>query len=121
MATIAERASHVKASAGSRLSEPVVAAFATEQPTLEKNEVPARAVSIGDTLALFALPDAGGEIRTLVASTVRAESGWESSSSWASAVASMTGAVFRHAIAPADGSTFGERPSEINENPLQRR
>jgi peroxiredoxin len=43
----------------------VVAVFGSDQAALAAAGVPAGAVSVGDTLAPFALPDATGQIRTL--------------------------------------------------------
>ena len=65
MTTIAEQANEVKAGAASRLPAEVVAVFASDQAALAARGVPAGAVSVGDRLALFALPDATGQIRTL--------------------------------------------------------
>jgi peroxiredoxin len=65
MTTIAEQANEIKATATSRLPAEVVAVFASDQATLAAAGVPAGAISVGDTLAPFALPDATGQIRTL--------------------------------------------------------
>jgi peroxiredoxin len=65
MTTIAEQANEVKAAAASRLPAEVAAVFDSDQAALAAGGVPARAVSVGDTLAPFALPDATGETRTL--------------------------------------------------------
>ena len=65
MPTIAEQVNEVKATAASRLPEDVVAVFGSDQAALAAAGVPADAVSVGDTLAPFALPDATGQTRTL--------------------------------------------------------
>ncbi|MGA3362935.1 MAG: peroxiredoxin-like family protein [Solirubrobacteraceae bacterium] len=65
MTTIAEQANEVNAAAASRLPAEVVAVFAADQAALAAAGVPAGAVSVGDTLAPFALPDATGHSRTL--------------------------------------------------------
>ncbi|HEY4428942.1 MAG TPA: peroxiredoxin-like family protein [Solirubrobacteraceae bacterium] len=65
MATIAEQVREVNAAAGSRLPAEVVATFASEQAALAERGIPAAAVSVGDTLAPFALPDVLGRTRTL--------------------------------------------------------
>jgi peroxiredoxin len=65
MTTIAEQANEVKAAAASRLPAEVVAVFASDQAALAAAGVPAGAVSVGDTLAPFALSDATGQTRTL--------------------------------------------------------
>jgi peroxiredoxin len=65
MTTIAEQANEVKAAAATRLPAEVVAVFASDQATLAAGGIPAAAVSIGDKLAPFALPDATGKTRTL--------------------------------------------------------
>ena len=65
MTTIAEQASEVKAVAASRLPAEVVAVFESDQAALAAGGVPAGAVSVGDTLAPFALSDATGQPRTL--------------------------------------------------------
>jgi peroxiredoxin len=65
MPTIADQANKVKATAASQLPAEVVAAFASDQAALAAGGIPAGAVSVGDTLAPFALPDATGETRTL--------------------------------------------------------
>jgi peroxiredoxin len=65
MPTIADQANEVKATAASQLPAEVVAAFASDQAALAAGGIPAGAVSVGDTLAPFALPDATGETRTL--------------------------------------------------------
>jgi peroxiredoxin len=65
MTTIAEQVNEVKATAASRLPAEVVAVFASDQAALAAGGVPAGAVSVGDTLAPFALPDATGRTRTL--------------------------------------------------------
>ncbi len=65
MTTIAEQADAVKAAAASRLPAEVVAVFADDQAALAAGGIPADAVSVGDTLAPFALPDATGGTRTL--------------------------------------------------------
>jgi peroxiredoxin len=65
MTTIAEQANEIKATAASRLPTEVVAVFASEQAALAAAGVPAGAVSVGDTLAPFALPDATGQTQTL--------------------------------------------------------
>jgi peroxiredoxin len=65
MTTIAEQANEMKGVAASRLPAEVVAVFESEQAALAAGGVPAGAVSVGDTLAPFALPDATGQTRTL--------------------------------------------------------
>jgi peroxiredoxin len=65
MPTIAEQANEIKATAASRLPAEVVAVFGSEQAALAAAGIPAGAVSVGDTLAPFALPDATGRTRTL--------------------------------------------------------
>jgi peroxiredoxin len=65
MPTIAEQANEVKATAASALPAEVVAVFGSDQAALAAAGIPADAVSVGDTLAPFALPDATGQIRTL--------------------------------------------------------
>jgi peroxiredoxin len=65
MPTIAEQANEIKATAASRLPAEVVAVFASDQATLTAAGIPAAAVSVGDTLAPFALPDATGQTQTL--------------------------------------------------------
>ena len=65
MPTIAEQVNEVKATAASRLPAEVVAVFGSDQAALAAAGVPAGAVSVGDTLAPFALPDATGQTRTL--------------------------------------------------------
>jgi peroxiredoxin len=65
MSTIAEQVKQVSAGAASQLPAEVVAVFASEQKALAADGVPAGAVSVGDTLAPFALPDATGKTQTL--------------------------------------------------------
>jgi peroxiredoxin len=65
MTTIAEQVNEVKAAAAAQLPEEVVAVFAADQAALVAGGVPAGAVSVGDTLVEFALPDATGHTRTL--------------------------------------------------------
>src|ERR1700752_3315418 len=65
MTTIAEQANEVKAAAASQLPAEVVAMFESDQAALAAAGVPARAVSVGDTLAPFALSDATGQTRTM--------------------------------------------------------
>src|SRR5271155_2191683 len=65
MTTIAEQANEVKAVAATRLPAEVVAVFASDQATLVADGIPAAAVSVGDKLEPFALPDATGETQTL--------------------------------------------------------
>ena len=65
MPTIAEQANEIKATAASRLPAEVVAVFGSEQAALAAAGIPAGAVSVGDRLAPFALPDATGRTRTL--------------------------------------------------------
>ena len=65
MTTIAEQVNEVKAAAASRLPAEVVAVFESDQAALTAGGVPAEAVSVGDTLAPFALSDATGQARTL--------------------------------------------------------
>ncbi|HEV3033502.1 MAG TPA: peroxiredoxin-like family protein [Solirubrobacteraceae bacterium] len=70
MTTIAEQVNEVKAVAASRLPVEVVAVFESDQAALDAGGVPAGAVSVGDTLAPFALSDATGQARTLKELTV---------------------------------------------------
>jgi peroxiredoxin len=65
MTTIADQANEITAAAAQGLPAEVVAAFAADQAALKAAGVPARAVSVGDTIAPFALPDASGQTRTL--------------------------------------------------------
>jgi peroxiredoxin len=65
MPTITEQATQVKAASATRLPAEVVAAFASDQAALAAGGVPAGAVSVGDTLAPFALSDATGQTCTL--------------------------------------------------------
>lgn len=65
MTTIAEQANEVKAAAAGALPAEVVAVFESDQAALAAGGVPPGAVSVGDTLAPFALSDATGQIRTL--------------------------------------------------------
>ena len=65
MTTIADQANEIRAAAAKGLPAEVVAAFAADQAALEAAGVPAGAVSVGDTIAPFALPDASGHTRTL--------------------------------------------------------
>ena len=65
MTTIAEQADKVKAAAASQLPAEVAAVFESDQAALAAAGVPAGAVSVGDTLAPFALPDATGHTCTL--------------------------------------------------------
>ena len=65
MTTIADQAKEIRAAAAQGLPAEVVAAFAADQAALKAAGVPARAVSVGDTIAPFALPDASGQTRTL--------------------------------------------------------
>ena len=65
MPTIAEQANEIKATAAGRLPAEVVAVFGSEKAALAAAGIPAAAVSVGDTLAPFALPDATGQTRTL--------------------------------------------------------
>jgi peroxiredoxin len=65
MTTIVDQVNEVKAAAASRLPAEVVAVFASDQAALAAGGIPAGAVSVGDKLAPFALPDATGETRTL--------------------------------------------------------
>lgn len=65
MTTIAEQVNEVKAAAASRLPAEVVAVFESDQAALTAGGVPAGTVSVGDTLAPFALSDATGQARTL--------------------------------------------------------
>jgi peroxiredoxin len=58
-------ANEVKALAAGRLPAEVVAVFESDQAELAASGVPAGAVSVGDTLPPFALPDATGQTRTL--------------------------------------------------------
>jgi peroxiredoxin len=65
MTTIADQANEITAAAAQGLPAEVVAAFTADQAALEAAGVPAEAVSVGDVVAPFALPDAGGQTRTL--------------------------------------------------------
>ena len=65
MTTIAEQVTELKAASGSRLPAEVVAVFASDQAALAAQGIPTGAVSVGDRLAPFALPDATGRTRTL--------------------------------------------------------
>ncbi len=65
MTAIAEQADEVKAAVASQLPAEVAAVFEADQAVLAAAGVPAGAVSVGDTLALFALRDATGHTRTL--------------------------------------------------------
>jgi len=65
MTTIAEQAHEVKTAAAQRLPAEVLAVFASDQAALIAAGVPAGAVSAGDALTPFALPDATGKTRTL--------------------------------------------------------
>jgi peroxiredoxin len=65
MTTIAEQANAVTTAASTRLPAEVVAVFASDQAALAARGIPAGAVSVGDTLAPFALPDSSGQTRTL--------------------------------------------------------
>jgi peroxiredoxin len=65
MTTIAEQANEVKAASAGQLPAEVVAVFESEQAALAAGGVPDGAVTVGDALASFALPDATGRIRTL--------------------------------------------------------
>jgi len=65
MSTIAEQTNEVKAAASGRLPAEVVAAFAADQAALAAAGIPADAVSVGETVAPFALPDASGQTQTL--------------------------------------------------------
>jgi len=65
MTTIADQANEITAGAAKALPAEVVAAFAADQVALEASGIPADAVSVGDTIAPFALPDATGQTRTL--------------------------------------------------------
>jgi peroxiredoxin len=65
MTTIAEQANQIKAAGASGLPAEVVAAFASDQAALAAAGIPADAVSVGDGLAPFALPDPTGQMRTL--------------------------------------------------------
>jgi peroxiredoxin len=65
MPTIAEQVTEVKAASASQLPAEVVAVFASDQAALAAAGVPAGAVSVGDTLPPFSLPDATGQTRAL--------------------------------------------------------
>ncbi len=65
MTTIAEQAKELKAATASRVPPEVVAVFESDQAALAAAGVPAGAVSVGDTLAPFALSDATGQTWTL--------------------------------------------------------
>lgn len=69
MTTIAEQVKEVTAAAATHLPAEVVAVFESDQAVLAAGGVPAGAVSVDDTLAPFALPDATGKTRTLEALT----------------------------------------------------
>jgi peroxiredoxin len=65
MTTLAEQASDIKAASADLLPAEVVEAFAADQTALAAGGVPVHAVTPGDTIAPFALPDAAGQTRTL--------------------------------------------------------
>jgi peroxiredoxin len=65
MTTIAEQVTDVKAAAASRLPAEVVAVFASDQAALAADGIPVGAVTAGDKLDAFTLPDATGQARTL--------------------------------------------------------
>jgi hypothetical protein len=65
MTTIADQTNGVKATAANQLPAEVVAVFASDQAALAARGIPAGVVSVGDTLAPFALPDATGQTWTL--------------------------------------------------------
>jgi peroxiredoxin len=65
MTTIADQVNEVNATAAAQLPREVVAAFASDQAALAAGGIPAGAVSVGNQLASFALPDATGTTRTL--------------------------------------------------------
>lgn len=65
MTTIAEQLSNMKTTAASTLPTEVVAVFASDQAALATGGVPTGAVTVGDKLAPFSLPDATGQPRTL--------------------------------------------------------
>ena len=65
MTTIADQANEVKAATARQLPAEVVAVFTSDQAALAAGGTPAGAVSVGETLAPFALPDASGKTRTL--------------------------------------------------------
>ena len=65
MTTIADQANEITTAAAKGLPAEVVAAFTSDQKALAAAGVPAEAVSVGDTVAPFALPDATGQTRTL--------------------------------------------------------
>ena len=67
MQTIAEQTDELKAVSATRLPAEVLAVFASDQAALAAAGVPAGAISVGDTLPPFSLPDATGQIRTLEA------------------------------------------------------
>jgi peroxiredoxin len=65
MTTIAEQVTELKAAAAYQLPAEVVAVFASDQAAVAARGIPDGAVSVGDRLAPFALPDATGRTRTL--------------------------------------------------------
>ncbi len=65
MTTIADQAREISTAAAKALPAEVVAAFVSDQQALATAGVPADAVSVGDTIEPFALPDATGHTRTL--------------------------------------------------------
>jgi peroxiredoxin len=65
MPTIADQTNEITTAAAKGLPPEVVAAFVSDQEALAAAGVPADAVSVGDTIAPFALPDATGQTRTL--------------------------------------------------------
>ena len=65
MTTIAEQANEITTAAAKQLPSEVVAAFTSDVVALAAASIPAGAVSVGDPIAPFALPDATGQTRTL--------------------------------------------------------
>src|ERR1700733_4941974 len=65
MTTIADQDNEITTAAAKGLPGEVVAALTSDQEALAAAGVPAESVSVGDTIAPFALPDATGQTRTL--------------------------------------------------------
>ena len=63
--SIQEQSKQIQAAAAERLPAEVVAVFASDQAALAAGGIPTGAVTVGDKLAAFALPDATGQPRTL--------------------------------------------------------
>lgn len=65
MTTIAQQTNEINAAAANQLPAEVVAAWTSDQAALAAAGIPVGAVSVGDTIAPFALPDSTGRTRTL--------------------------------------------------------